>query len=97
MLRFGPKLAAITARTAFSEISRRFVMVPTPSHLPAFTCVHCSVCPVFSMAYERYERGGYVAFGNTAERANDVVLGRRGRGVSGFFNRGDSKLSYSGS
>ena len=44
--------------------------------------------PIGSTAEGAGERGGYVAFGNTMERANvDVVLmGRRGRGIAGFFN-----------
>ena len=35
------------------------------------------------------ERGAYVGMGNTAEHANGVVLGRRGRGAKGDgpFNR----------
>ena len=43
--------------------------------------------PIASTSKSAGERGGFVAFGNTAERANDVVLGRRGRGAAGFFNR----------
>ena len=43
--------------------------------------------PIGSTLENAGERGGHVGFGNTAERANDVVLGRRGRGAAGFFNR----------
>ena len=43
--------------------------------------------PIGSTSESAGERGGHVGFGNTAERANDVVLGRRGRGAAGFFNR----------
>ena len=42
--------------------------------------------PIGSTSESAGERGGHVGFGNTAERANDVVLGRRGRGAAGFFN-----------
>ena len=34
-------------------------------------------------AVDAGERGAYLAFGNTADRAEEVVLGRRGRGEEG--------------
>ena len=45
--------------------------------------------PIGSTAAEAALRGGYVAFGNTAERALEVVLGWRQRGQAGDerFNR----------
>ena len=39
--------------------------------------------PISSAPDAAGERGAYVAFGNTAERAEEVVLGRRGRGGVG--------------
>ena len=39
--------------------------------------------PITSTPDDAGERGAYLAFGNTAERAEEVVLGRRGRGVEG--------------
>ena len=44
--------------------------------------------PVGSKPAAAGERGGHVGFGNTAEEANALVLGRRERGVEGTrFNR----------
>ena len=39
--------------------------------------------PISSTPDDAGERGAYLAFGNTAERAEEVVLGRRGRGEEG--------------
>ena len=39
--------------------------------------------PIGARPAETGERGAYLAFGNTAERCRDVVLGRRGRGARG--------------
>ena len=43
----------------------------------------------------RLERGAFVGFGNTAEAAHDVVLGRRQRGspADGRFNRGSGQAA----
>ena len=39
--------------------------------------------PISSTLDDASERGAYLAFGNTAEHAEEVVLGRRGRGEEG--------------
>ena len=45
--------------------------------------------PIGSMPGKTEERGAFMGFGNTAEAAHDVVLGRRQRGspADGRFNR----------